>query len=98
MEQDNYWFTEIFDEARRISEISYELLGLARAFSRTGNTSAYEELAQIADELLISQKHITHSIGAHCSEEFKKSEEQTLLVLEAALAGIGLAKKEKDAN
>jgi len=88
-----YWFDPIHEEARRISDISYELLNLARAFKRTGNSDAYKELAQVADELLGSQKCITHAIGIHIAEEVKKSEAQTKLVVEATLAGICLAKQ-----
>ncbi len=86
----SYWFNEIFDETRRIVDISYEMQSLAKAFARTGNIGAYEELSQKASELLASQKVITQSVGAHCNEEFKKSQEQTTLVVKAALAGITL--------
>ena len=93
MGESNYWFDEIFEEARRVSDISYSLLGLARAFERTGNTSAYEELSQAASELLTAQKLITQCVGKHCAEDFKRSEEQTKLVVEAALAGIALERR-----
>ena len=93
MGESNYWFDEIFEEAHRISDISYSLLGLARAFGRIGNASACEELSQAASELLTAQKLITRSVGAHCTEEFKRSEEQSLVVVEAALAGITLGRR-----
>jgi len=91
--ESNYWFDEIFEEAHKISDISYSLLGLARAFERIGNTSAYEELSQAAGELLKAQKLITRCVGTHISEDFKQSEKQTALVVRAALAGIALERR-----
>lgn len=86
------WFKKHCKGTEEIFNIAYELQGIAKAFHAVGNDVMAERLHLISKELFIAQEMIRDAVGESISEDIKRTGENSLLILEAALAGITLEK------
>ena len=82
------WLKKHDDATQELLQISFELLSLANAFRTTGNDVMFQTLKFIANDIESAQKIVSGAVSESINENLKHSQEQSKVVLEAALSGI----------
>lgn len=85
-----------FDATRILSEIAFQLYGMANAFKITGNEVMGEELSVIGSIIEKQTKNANQAFGEMINDRYKQSQETSGLLLKAALAGAGMKFEEKE--
>jgi hypothetical protein len=88
-----------FDKMRSATDELYrcsgQLNGISKALKRVGMDKLSEEIALESGLISDSARLIHDAIGEDIDNQFKKSQEATGVVLNAALAGIALAEEKQ---
>ena len=95
---EQYWFNDIFDAIKVITEERYNLERYARAFFTTGNEVMGEELSKIAEILGESTKSIQDAVGQECHDSTKQAEQASNNVILTALAMCDVIPREEAAK
>jgi hypothetical protein len=87
------WLNEIHDSTELITSIAFSLQTKANSFWITGNEYMGDLLQTMSDDLLDASKSINQAAGKCITEEYKRSQDMSASIVNAALAGIKLQKE-----
>jgi hypothetical protein len=79
-----------------LAGIASRIGNYAKSFQAIGNDKLSQELWTIVYELNACQKTIQQEVGKDIDRQFKQAQQSSATVLKAALAGIAVAKKDRD--
>lgn len=87
------WLEDIHDASDRLRTNSYELQDLAQAFLITGNSKVFNQLSEIASEVMEDSDKARKAAGSALGEQLKHSQDATLNMMTACLAGVKIGEQ-----
>lgn len=85
-----------YKNIEEIEEVSVRLNSLAESFFRVGNYTIAKELEYYSDKLYKAEQFIRTAVDKNVDNQFQQSQENSLNVLNAVMAGIELEKQRKE--